>query len=60
MTRKVLDFMTTLILILAAICALVSFVGCNTTTNKKELNNHDEVVDYIYDRYYANTDFKTR
>ena len=31
MTRKVIDFMTTTLLILAAICALISFVGCGTT-----------------------------
>ena len=30
MTKKVVNFMTTLLLILAAICALISFVGCNT------------------------------
>lgn len=31
MTKKVINFMTTLLLILAAICALISFVGCGTT-----------------------------
>lgn len=30
MTKKIINFMTTLLLILAAMCALISFVGCGT------------------------------
>ena len=34
MTKKVLNFTTTVILILVAICSIISFVGCGTKTRR--------------------------
>lgn len=56
MTKKIIDFMTTIILIIVAIFALINLVGCGTT--KEKFKDHDTVVDVIYNKYYSNTKLK--
>ena len=40
MTGKLLDGATALILIIVAICAIVSFTSCSTNEKKTETNDH--------------------
>ena len=48
------------ILMVMAIIGIIIFgaVSKENLFNKKEVKTHDSVVDYIYDKYYANTDIK--
>ena len=50
MTKKIIDFMTTIILILVAIFALISLVSCDTKETKQE-DNREQIVESIKDKY---------
>lgn len=50
MTKKIIDFMTTIILILVAIFALISFVSCKEV-DKVTTGNSNQVRESIRDNY---------
>ena len=56
MTKKIIDFMTTSLLILAAICALISFVGCGTKKETEvkvteKTKTEEDIIQELEDKY---------
>ena len=59
MLKRVKEILIGFILMASVILIMIFGTICKENTfNKKEVKNHDTVVDYIYDKYYANTDIK--
>ena len=57
MTKKIVDILTTTLLIIVAIFALINLVGCGTTTTKETEETHKVTEEEIVDKIEKNYNF---